>query len=149
MKKKLTGELIRYLVFGVLTTVVNFVVYFGCNAVLGKGNYLVSNVIAWVAAVTFAYITNKLYVFSSKSWDRRTLLKELPGFFAARLFSLGVEEAGLYLMIDVLHFDLWSWDLIVYDLNGATFAKLVMQFVVIVLNYVFSKWLIFARRKEG
>ena len=88
-------EIISYLFFGVMTTLVNFVSFWAFNKILGESLYLISNVIAWVISVVFAYVTNKLWVFESKSWKFRVLLKEVPEFFAARIFSLCVEESGL------------------------------------------------------
>ena len=84
-------ELILYVVFGGLTTVVNFAVYWVLNKALGENFYLVNNVIAWFVSVVFAYVTNKLWVFESKSWAPKILAKEVPEFFAARVFSLLVE----------------------------------------------------------
>ena len=137
-------EIVRYVFFGVLTTLINLAVYFLSNRVLGEERYLVSNVIAWVLAVAFAYVTNKLWVFESKSWSRDVLIRELPGFFAARIFSLLVEEAGLFLMIDLMGFDRWM----LLGVSGDRIAKLVMQFVVIALNYVFSKLVVFSRKNR-
>jgi putative flippase GtrA len=90
-------EIISYLFFGV-TTLVNFVSFWAFNKILGESLYLISNVIAWVISVVFAYVTNKLWVFESKSWKFRVLLKEVPEFFAARVFSLCVEECGCWLI---------------------------------------------------
>ena len=72
---------------------------------------------------------------------------EISKFVAARLFSLGLEEAGLYLLIDLMRFDSWSVSLLGYAVGGGAVAKLTMQVMVVILNYVFSKLLIF--RKKG
>ena len=72
---------------------------------------------------------------------------EISKFVAARLFSLGLEEAGLYLLIDLMHFDSWSVSLLGYAVSGGAVAKLTMQVMVVILNYIFSKLLIF--RKKG
>mgnify|MGYP005608009037 FL=1 len=77
-------ELITYGIFGVATTVVDFVTFKLAGMVLGESLYLLSNVIAWVVSVIFAYITNKLWVFESKSMKSEVVLKELFSFFAAR-----------------------------------------------------------------
>ncbi len=146
-KKQKLKELILYVLFGGLTTVVNFVVYFLCQHLLGEKLYLVSNVAAWIFAVAFAYVTNKLWVFESKSWKKDTVWAELSKFVAARLFSLGLEEAGLYLLIDLMHFNSWSFSLLGYAVSGGAVAKLTMQVMVVILNYIFSKLLIF--RKKG
>lgn len=132
MKKfKLTKELVLYVVFGALTTVVSFVSYYACNTMLGI-HYLASNIVSWILAVLFAYITNKLFVFESKGLSKKELAREFFAFIAARLVSLGMEELGLWLMIGTLH---WNENL----------AKLIMQVVVVIANYVFSKLLIFKK----
>ena len=144
----MNGEVVRYIIFGLLTTAVNFIVYFTVTAVFGDHTYLAANVAAWVVAVAFAYVTNKLFVFDSKSWDRSVVVRELGTFVSARVFSLLVEEAGLYVMIGLWRFDRFIIDLAVVQLSGATVVKLFMQFVVIVMNYVFSKLVIF-KKKQG
>ena len=135
----------RYIFFGVMTTLVNFIVYFPLVRLFGSGIYLPATVFAWVAAVAFAFVTNKLYVFESKSWAPAVLRKELPSFAAARIASLGVEALGLVLLNDVLGFSTWSLDIAGIAVTGDDIAKLIMQFVVIVLNYVFSKLVIFRK----
>ena len=132
MKKlKLTKELVLYVVFGALTTVVSFGSYYIGNTMLGI-HYLASNIVSWILAVLFAYITNKLFVFESKGLSKKELAREFFAFIAARLVSLGMEELGLWLMIGTLH---WNENL----------AKLIMQVVVVIANYVFSKLLIFKK----
>jgi len=146
MNKNLIREAVRYLIFGVLTTLVNFVVYFAAIAVFGEESYLVSNVIAWIFAVAFAYVTNKLWVFESRSWAWKEVSRELAGFVSARIFSLLVEEAGLWLMIGVLNFGSWSIPIPAHPIGGDVVAKFIMQVVVVLLNYVFSKLLIFRKK---
>lgn len=144
----MSGEVVRYIIFGLLTTAVNFIVYLTVTAVFGDHTYLAANVAAWVVAVAFAYVTNKLFVFDSKSWDKSVVVRELGAFVSARVFSLLVEEAGLYVMIGIWRFDRFVIDLAVMQIGGGTIVKLFMQFVVIVMNYVFSKLVIF-RKKQG
>lgn len=122
---KLEKELFWYVVFGVLTTVVNIVVYF-VFTYFGV-NYLVSNIIAWFLSVLFAYATNRRWVFESKSPN---IIKECALFFSGRIFS-GVIDTGLmYLFIDILSI-------------GDAVSKIVIQVIVVVLNYVISKWIVF------
>lgn len=128
---KLTKELVLYVVFGALTTAVSFVSYYICNTMLGI-HYLASNIVSWVLAVLFAYVTNKLFVFESKGLSKKELLREFFVFILARLVSLGMEELGLWLLIGALHCD-------------ENLAKLIMQVVVVIANYVFSKLFIFKR----
>lgn len=123
---KLDRELVLYVVFGTFTFLVNVVTYFLFQSVMGI-NYLVSNVLAWFFSVLFAYITNRTWVFESKNPE---ILKEMSLFFGGRIFSGVVDTALMYLFIDVL-------------VLGNTFSKIVVQIIVIVLNYVFSKLIVF------
>ncbi len=141
-------ELILYVVFGGLTTVVNFAVYWVLNKALGENFYLVNNVIAWFVSVVFAYVTNKLWVFESKSWAPKILAKEVPEFFAARVFSLLVEEGGLWLFVEKMGFEKFSFDLFGFEFTGKLIAKLVLAVIVVILNYFFSKFVIFSKKKK-
>lgn len=139
-------EVILYVVFGGLTTLVNFVSFWAFNKILGEKFYLVSNIIAWFISVVFAYVTNKLWVFESKSWAFKILLKEVPEFFAARLFSLGVEEGGLWLFVDKFGFDRYSFTVFNFEVTGKLIAKILLAVIVVILNYFFSKFIIFAQK---
>lgn len=141
-------ELIVYVFFGAVTTLVNFVVFKLCNAAFGEDLHLVSNVIAWVAAVIVAYITNKLWVFESKSWAPPVLRREIPTFVGARVFSLVIEELGLWLTIDMLHFDRFSFDVFGFTIGGLDICKVTLQVVVLLSNYIFSKLVIFKKKAE-
>ena len=141
-------ELIVYIVFGLCTTVVNLLAFKLMNVVLGDENYLFSNVIAWVAAVVFAFITNKLWVFESKSWKGSVLKKEIPSFVGARLFSLGVEELGLLVFVTLLHFDRFQLDIFgLFTLGGKMIVKIGLAVIVVIMNYVFSKFIIFKNKE--
>ena len=123
---KLKKELCLYIIFGALTTLVNIVSYL-IFAKVFLVNYLISNIIAWILSVLFAYITNRIWVFESKNTN---IINEISLFFGGRLFS-GVVDTGLmYLFIDIL------------TIND-TFSKIVIQIIVVVLNYVFSKLIVF------
>lgn len=141
-------EIILYIFFGVLTTIVNFVIYFIMNALLGEDMYLVSNVIAWIGAVAFAYVTNKIWVFESKSRESKTLLREIGEFVSARLLSLGIEEAGLYIFVDLLKFSTFSFSFLRLTITGDVITKIIMQIIVVILNYIFSKFIIFKKVKK-
>ncbi|MBS7021472.1 MAG: GtrA family protein [Firmicutes bacterium] len=121
-------EVISYLVFGGLTTVINIVAFYIMD-LMGINTY-VNNTIAWIASVIFAYVTNKLFVFESKTTTRKELVREVSSFFAARIFSYVVDMVGMYLFVSVM-------------MTNKIFAKIVMNVVVIVINYVFSKLFIF------
>lgn len=132
-------EAILYLVFGVATTAVNLGVYYVATAFLAIPESA-SNVIAWFGSVIFAFITNKLFVFESKSWAWKTALKETVSFFGSRILSL---------VIDVALFEL----LIRIGLNQTLFgspgflAKIIVNVVVIIVNYVLSKLIVFRKQK--
>lgn len=139
-------EVILYIFFGALTTLVNFVAYVLFDLILSKELYLVTNLIAWVIAALFAYIVNKLFVFSVKSFDKKTVLRELLEFFGARVFSFLLEEGGMLLFVDVLNFKSISIDLHIFTLTGDIIAKLILAIIVVILNYFFSKFIIFKKK---
>lgn len=148
-------ELISYLFFGVMTTLVNFVAFWLFGLVLKEELYLVSNALAWVVAVVFAYVTNKLFVFESKSWVPKILVKEIPEFVGARVFSFLIEEAGLWLMVDIMKMGLISWQIGFITINGnpieisgQMIAKIILAVIVVILNYFFSKFIIFKKKKD-
>lgn len=123
-------EIILYLVFGVLTTVVNIVSFYFCFNLL-KINWEISNIIAWISSVLFAYITNKLYVFSKSG---KNIIQEILSFFGVRLLSFVMDMLMMYLLIDVFQID----NLI---------SKIIVNVFVIIINYIFSKFLVFNKYK--
>ena len=124
-------EIINYLIFGVLTTVVSIGTY-ALFTKLFSINYLVSNILSWILAVLFAFITNKLFVFESKSKDKKQVTKEMINFFFFRIISLGTEMIILYTFVDLLSIN----DLI---------TKVIAQIIVILSNYIFSKVFVFKK----
>ena len=142
-------ELILYIFFGGVTTLVNLAVFKLCNLALGERWYLLSNIVAWVAAVAAAYISNKLWVFESKSWAAPVLAREIPSFVGARVFSLLVEEAGLWITVDLLGWGRWSLTLWGVTVGGKMICKILLAVIVVLLNYVFSKLVIFNKKNEG
>ena len=124
-------DILSYLFFGVLTTVVNYVVYLPCYNTLGL-SAVVSNGIAWVVAVAFAYLTNKPFVFKSHDWSAKTVIPELSKFVGCRVGS-GLAES-LILLVAV---DLLGW-------NGNLW-KLLTNVLVVILNYIGSKLLVFKK----
>ncbi len=141
-------EFILYAFFGVATTLANFFSYLIMKAILGEERYLINNAIAWFVGVVVAFVTNKLYVFNSKSWKIKVALKEFFEFVAARVFSFGVEQFGFWAFMEVLHFERFSIPLIIITVTGDIIAKLLISIVVVILNYVFSKFIIFKKNKE-
>ena len=123
--------LILYIMFGAMTTLVNMAAYWLCFDVLGIPNVL-STVIAWVLAVSFAFITNKIWVFDSRSFDGKTLRREIPAFFGARLLTGLLDVGIMYAAVDVMHWNAIPW-------------KLASNVLVIVLNYIASKLVIFRK----
>lgn len=141
-------ELITYGLFGVATTVVNFTTFEIANRILGEKLYLLSNVIAWIVCVIFAYITNKLWVFESKDMKAKVVMKELVSFFAARGFSFIIEEGGLFLLVDVAGLSDCSLKVLSFTISGTFIAKAMVGVVVVIINYFFSKMFIFKKNKN-
>lgn len=123
-------EVIWYGFFGVLTTLVNIISFYFLDKT-GMNVYL-NNFIAWFLSVLFAFITNKLYVFNSKSLDKKVVIKEICSFFFFRILSLGIDMAGMYICISLLNI-------------GKMISKIIMNIIVIVANYIFSKIFIFKK----
>ncbi len=127
-------DILAYLFFGGLTTLVNFLVYAPLYHWL-QLSATASNILAWVVAVAFAYLTNKPFVFKSYDWSPQTVLPELGKFVGCRIGSGLVETGFLALTVDFL-----GW-------NGLT-MKVIISVVVVLLNYIGSKLLVF-RRKDN
>lgn len=125
-------DIISYLFFGVLTTVVNYIIYLPCYNLLGF-SAAVSNGIAWVVAVAFAYVTNKPFVFKSHDWSSQTVIPELTKFVGCRVGSGLAESLILLVCVDIL-----GW-------NGNIW-KLLTSVLVVVLNYIGSKLLVFRKK---
>lgn len=153
LEKLLQYEIISYLVFGVLTTVVNFIV-FGLMGKLGGADYetkalfnigsfnfkyiYFANAVAWIFAVIFSFITNKLFVFESRSFAPSVAGKELASFIGARIISFLVFEELLFGVAAAL----------LKNVSGGTWiAKIVTGILVIVFNYIASKLVIFKKKK--
>ena len=124
-------QTILYLSFGVLSTIVNIVPYVVCTRNLNI-EFLISNWIAWIAAVLFAYITNKFFVFESKKTNIKFLIKEFSSFVSCRILSGITEMILMYIMISLMSLN----DFIV---------KIITNIVVVILNFIFSKLIIFKK----
>lgn len=123
-------EAIRYLFFGVVTTVVNFVIYY---ALIWAGvYYLAAQGIAWAGAVLAAYATNRKWVFESRAHSIPAILAELASFVASRLFSGAVETALLWLLVDVAT-------------CPESIAKFPVAILTVILNYITGKLLVFRK----
>lgn len=147
LKKLLNRETILYIIFGVATTLVNYIVFHLLyNVLWQQSNSLLANAAAFVAAVIFAFVVNKLFVFESKSWSAATLKREIPSFLAARIGSFGIEEAGLFLAEKVLKLGgVIAVTVGSLSLDWITVIKVALAFVVVALNYVFCKLFVFKK----
>lgn len=125
-------DILTYLVFGVLTTIVNYLVYLPVYNILGF-SASVSNIIAWVVAVAFAYLTNKPFVFRSHDWSAKTVIPELTKFVSCRVASGAAETVILLVTVDLLHWNGNIW-------------KLITQVLVVFMNYFASKFLVFKKK---
>lgn len=133
-------EIVNYLIFGVLTTVVSLATkYLLLFTILDAKNSIqlqIAVIVSWITACTFAYVTNRIWVFKSKS---KNILKEAISFFTARLATLGLEMLIMFVFVTALGLNSDLWVII---------WSLVAQVVVIVANYVFSKLFIFKNSKK-
>lgn len=132
-------EIIMYLIFGVLTTVVSLVSYSLFVELLPIG-ITVASAFSWVIAVSFAFITNKLFVFESRSREVKTVLREALSFFAARIVSGVVEIFLPELLFSV------GLDFSLFGVKGLV-AKLIVNIIVIIMNYIFSKLFVFKKSR--
>jgi len=125
-KYLLNRQVILYLIFGILTTLVNILTYILFVYLIGI-NYLFGNILAWFVSVVFAYITNRIWVFESKNGQ---IISEFTFFVGGRLFSGFLDTLLLYMFIDLLSLD---------DL----FSKIVIGIIVVIVNYILSKYIVF------
>ena len=131
-------DILLYGFFGVCTTIVNFIVYFILSklSLFPKSINTVTNTwIAWFAAVLFAYLTNRKWVFESKASGKGEIISEISAFFACRIGTGCLEAAAMYVCVDKL-------------LYNEFLVKIIVTFVVIIINYVASKMFIFKKEKE-
>lgn len=121
-------EIINYLIFGVLTTLVSILSYAFFTR-LFNFDYVISNILSWILSVTFAFVTNQKFVFKTSSSN---YVKDIFKFYLSRLASLGIELVIMYILVTLLNLN----DMI---------SKIIVQFIVIVLNYVLSKLFVFKK----
>lgn len=121
-------SVLLYIFFGGLTTVISIVSFMLFSLIV---NELISNIISWILAVTFAFVTNRVWVFNSQA-KGKDIFKELLSFYSGRLITLGIEEAMLLIFVTWLQF------------NGSV-IKIIAQFVVLVSNYLISKFITFKK----
>ena len=124
---------ILYVAFGCITTFVSWGGFYLCSHLLDLPT-IPSNVISWILSVAAAYLTNRKWVFESTATGFRRILKEAAGFTASRLLSLGVETLLLWVTVDIC-----GWN----DM----LMKVIVSIAVIIINYVFSKFMVFKPQK--
>ena len=140
-------ELIIYIVFGALTTLVNYIIHFAMRFI--GADYYISLSLAWLGAVLFAYITNKIFVFDSKAKGKEAL-REFALFIGARVFSYGLELVISFIFIDLAHADRFVWTPSFTETvipAGELIVKTFAQVFVVIANYIFSKLVIFKKKK--
>ncbi len=135
INKLANRETISYIIFGVLTTVVNYVVNYIFYYQVGLSTFT-ANIIAWVVSVIFAFFVNKMFVFESRSWALKGLFREFYTFIAARLLSLAFEEVFMVVTVDCLHVENWV-------------SKILANVFVVIMNYFASKFIIFRKGKDN
>ncbi len=124
-------EILLYIIFGGMTTLVNYLVYLPLYNSIGI-SASVCNIIAWFFSVVFAFFTNKPFVFKSNDWSPKTVLKEIITFFSCRIGSGLAETVIIFLTVDMMHWNGNIW-------------KLLTSVLVVILNYFFSKWMVFRK----
>ena len=133
-------EIINYLIFGVLTTVVSLITkYLLLFTILDASNPVqlqIAVITSWILACTFAYITNRIWVFESKS---KNIIKEMFKFYTSRLVTLGLEMLILFIFITALKLDSDVWVIV---------WTLVAQVVITIGNYILSKLIVFKKKEE-
>jgi len=146
IKEFIKSETFSYLFWGVMTTAVNYIIFIALYNVLHI-NSLISNTAAFIGAVLFAYFVNKIFVFKNRSWDHKTVIKEFVSFVSARIVTFLLEEAVL---VGCELFELGEKTLFTVfgiTVDGILAAKVIMAVVVIVLNYILCKFIVFAKGK--
>lgn len=125
-------SLVLYLLFGGLTTIVNIITYYICYERLLVSNFL-STIIAWLFSVIFAYLTNKIFVFESKVTEIKAWIQEILSFFGCRVATGIMDTVIMVVAVDYLHQNSMLW-------------KVISNVLVIIINYVASKYLIFKKK---
>ena len=141
-------EIIMYLIFGVLTTVVNFVVYYVlphdeapwftvpiAKWELDISEWLIANIIAWIAAVSFAFVVNKIFVFEDKNNSFKAVMKQIWQFVSVRIASFVLETLLMWVLINVIHM-------------STGIAKIPVAVLTVIINYVASKLFIFRKKND-
>lgn len=146
-------EIIVYIIFGILTTFVSW----GSYAIFVNSflfSVAVANVISWICSVAFAYFTNKIWVFESKSWKLKTVIKEATAFVSSRAITGVIEIFGVPLLVSTGFDNLFLKLAREYNISMKFFhtegiySKIAFAVIIIILNYVFSKLFVFQTKKS-
>ncbi len=132
LKDKPLLELIKYGICGALSTILDIGVFWLLANVFNL-YYLIANAIAWIVALFFSFLVNKYYVFESKSFKKEVWVKESVEFFGARGLACGIDMGGMYYLVSVIGVN-------------KNYAKLIITVVVIIINYILSKYWIFKNK---
>jgi len=124
-------KVILYLLFGVMTTAINIIAYNLCYYCFNISNNI-SNIVAWILSVLFAYITNKKWVFESQIFNFRIVVKELFSFLGCRFITGLLDIVIMYISVDILKLTPWIF-------------KIISNLIVIILNYIASKLIVFRK----
>lgn len=125
-------EIIAYVFIGGTTTIVSIASYYLFTYPFNLG-YMTSTILSWIVSVIYAYITNKIIVFQSEVKDKKGIVKEFSSFVSCRLLTLFIEMVSMYLLVSIIKVD-----------KGI--SKILVQFIIFILNYVFSKILVFRKK---
>ena len=134
-KDKPIWELIKYGICGALSTILDIGIFWFLANILNL-YYLIANAIAWIVALIFSFLTNKYYVFESRSFKKKVWIKEATEFFGARGMACGIDMGGMYLLVSII------------EINQ-NHAKLIVTLIVIIINYILSKFWIFKKSIDG
>ncbi len=135
-------------VSGTLTTLANIVTFVVCTDLFGDEHYVFNNAAAWFVCMVVAFVTNKLWVFSSKSWKLNVAGKEFIEFAIARLISFAFEEIGLILFVNFSRFGQSSFSFFGYQMTSQVIIKLILSVGVVISNYLVSKYWVFKVNNE-
>lgn len=131
-KNLLAREIINYIIFGLLTTLVNIISYLFFSEL--DLNYIICNIIAFILSIIVAFITNKIYVFKSYSWQKNIILKEIVAFTSTRIITFLIDMLLMISLVEIV-------------VIGDVIAKCIVNIIVIVTNYIISKWVVFGKSK--
>ncbi len=151
MRKLLKNDAFLYIICGILTTAVNYAVFWVFYDFLWNQQYSgVANTIAFVAGLIFAFVVNKLFVFESKVWNVRVLRHEIPTFVSGRIGTFAVEQITLFLCDNIFHLGgvtavtIGGW-----NADWIAIVKILLSGFAMIANYAICKLIVFARKENN